>query len=517
MLSVLGLAMTMLSADAAIAVIPQPALVEPRDGAFELSADTPLVAAQAGRAVAEYLGEQLAAEFGVKLDVRIAQDAPAGAIVLTLNETLSSGDEAYTLDVSREAVRLSARHPQGLIHGVQTIRQLIAADGDDRRIPACHIEDAPRYRWRGMLLDCGRHFMPKEFVKRYIDLLAYHKLNVLHWHLTEDQGWRIEIKKYPKLTEVGAWRRVTRDSEREQGGERYGGFYTQDDVREIVAYAASRGITVVPEIEMPGHSQAATASYPALSCTGGPFEVNTNWGVHKDVYCAGNDEVFSFIEDVLTEVMELFPSQYIHIGGDECPKERWKECPKCQARMKAEGLEDEHELQSYFIRRIDAFLTSHGRRLIGWDEILEGGLAPNATVQSWRGMDGAIAAAKANHDVISSPTSHCYLDYAQVRGPGEPVRMGFLPLERCYEFEPTPPEFDAAQARRVLGLEGNMWTEHAPPARINYQVFPRLCALAEVGWSPKAARDWAGFRRRLERHCERLDRLGVKFCVEALR
>ncbi len=514
MFTAIGLIMTMLTSEVAYPIIPHPATLEPRPGAFALKSDTPLIATSAdAQPVAAYLSEQLAGEFGLKLDVQTAPDAPARAIVLTLDTNLTAGDEAYVLDISRETARLSAPHPHGLIHGVQTIRQLLAKDDGNWRLPACHIEDQPHYRWRGMLLDCGRHFMPKEFVKRYIDLLAYHKMNVLHWHLTEDQGWRIEIKKYPKLTEIGAWRDATRDSEQPRDGQRYGGFYTQDDVREIVAYAASRHITIVPEIEMPGHSVAALAAYPELSCTGEPLEVMTQWGIHRDVYCAGNEQVFEFLEDVLTEVMELFPSEYIHVGGDESPKDRWKTCPKCQARIKAEGLADEHELQSYFIRRMEKFLSAHGRRLVGWDEILEGGLAPGATVQSWRGMKGAIAAAQAGHDVISSPTSNCYLDYAQADAPGEPVRMGRLSLEQCYAFEPTPASFTPDQAKHVLGLEGNMWTEHAPPSRVDWQVFPRLCALAEVAWSPEATRDWENFQTRLQTHYRRLDALGVAYFI----
>jgi hexosaminidase len=464
------------------------------------------------------------------------------------------GDEGYAITIVQNGAILHARTAAGLSRGVQTFRQLLpieperavnpASASGQWQIPCVRIIEVPRYPHRGMLLDCGRHFMSKEFVKRYIDLLAYHKLNVLHWHLTEDQGWRIEISKYPKLTEIGAWRTITRDSERTESQDgrdgrttqatepqdgrdgrttqatrttpptgRYGGFYTQDDVREIVAYAASRYIAVIPEIEMPGHSLAALASYPELSCTGGPFEVGTQWGIYDDVYCAGNERTFEFLEDVLSEVIELFPSRFIHIGGDECPKERWKKCAKCQARIKSEGLNDEHELQSYFIRRIEKFLNGKGRRLIGWDEILEGGLAPNATVQSWRGMDGAIAAATSGHDVISSPTSHCYLDYAQGRNPGEPTNMGFLPLSRVYEFEPTPPQLTEEQVRHVLGLEGNMWTEHAPPPLVDRQVFPRLCAIAEIGWSPKERRDWDDFQRRMKVHHKRLDALGVMYYV----
>jgi len=482
--------------DARPAIIPRPVEMAVNPGDFELAPSTRIFVYSQNEDVppiVEFLAEQLEARTGYALQVE---------------------DPPFT------GVRPS---PEGLFRAVHTLLQLLDSRPADAEsagvehtsqfaIPLVRVKDYPRYRWRGMLLDCGRHFMDKEFVKRYIDLLAYHKLNVLHWHLTEDQGWRIEIRKYTKLTEVGAWRKATRESEQPRDDQgRYGGFYTQEDIKEIVAYAKSRYITIVPEIEMPGHSGAALASYPELGCVGEGYEVATRWGVHSDVYCAGNDKVFEFLQDVLAEVIELFPSEYIHIGGDECPKERWKECAKCQARIKAEGLEDEHGLQSYFIRRIEKFLNSKGRRLIGWDEILEGGLAPNATVQSWRGMAGAIAAATSGHDVISSPTSHCYLDYAQVRMPGEPTWMGFIPLGRCYAFEPTPEQLTPEQARHVLGVEGNMWTEHAPQSRVDWQVFPRLCALAEVGWSPKELRDWDDFCKRMKTHRRRLDALGVTY------
>ncbi|HUU98448.1 MAG TPA: family 20 glycosylhydrolase [Phycisphaerae bacterium] len=524
--------------DARPAIVPRPVEMEVNPGDFELAPATEIFVYSQNKDVlpiAEFLAEQLEARTGYELDVAVPQYTgmrpnPPPEISLSdipLRET-ALGVEGYTLTVHARSVHLRAAYPEGLFRGVHTLLQLLESRPGDAEsagaehtsqfaIPMVRITDYPRYRWRGMLLDCGRHFMDKEFVKRYIDLLAYHKMNVLHWHLTEDQGWRIEIKKYPKLTEVGAWRdHVT---ERYDGAwryhvaERYGGFYTQEDIKEIVAYAKSRYITVVPEIEMPGHSMAALASYPELGCVGEGYKVATRWGVHSDVYCAGNDKVFVFLQDVLSEVIELFPSEYIHIGGDECPKERWKECAKCQARIKAEGLEDEHELQSYFIRRIEKFLNSKGRRLIGWDEILEGGLAPNATVQSWRGMAGAIAAATTGHDVISSPTSHCYLDYAQVRMPGEPTWMGYLPLARTFSFEPTPKELTPKQARHVLGVEGNMWTEHAPQSRVDWQVFPRLCALAEVGWSPAELRSWDDFTRRMKVHYRRLDALGVTYFI----
>jgi hexosaminidase len=470
------------------------------------------------RPIATYLSTVLRDHTGYSIPIaetwETSNPRPNSIVLRATGAASPSSSEAYELRVTPESMTLTAPTAKGLFHGVQTIRQLLPLEVQEtaagnttaavhRTIPCVNIKDKPRYRWRGMLLDCGRHFMTKDFVKRYIDLLAYHKMNVLHWHLTEDQGWRIEIKKHPKLTRIGAWRGENDD--------RYGGFYTQHDIREIVEYAQSRHVTVVPEIEMPGHSLAALASYPELGCQGEGYKVGTQWGVHGHVYCAGNDEVFSFLEDVLSEVIALFPSEYIHIGGDECPKTQWKQCEKCQERIAMEGLNDEHELQSYFIRRIGKFLNSRGRRLIGWDEILEGGLAPNATVQSWRGMNGAIAAATAGHDVISSPTSHCYLDYAQSRNGGEPTQMGYLPLERCYAFEPTPAQLTPGQGRHILGLEGNMWTEHAPQERVDWQVFPRLCALAEVGWSPKDQREWSDFSERMKVHYRRLDALGVTY------
>ena len=491
------------------AVVPQPVEMRSLQGTFTLSGEIQVYTEAKdpeGRAVAEYLVQCLKDQTRLPAKLVGSDKAMGAQFLLMPARDAALGEEGYQLVVTPMKILLQAPQPHGTFLGVQTIRQLLTPHPSNPlswQLPCVRITDQPRYRWRGMLLDCGRHFMSKDFVKRYIDLLVYHKMNVLHWHLTEDQGWRIEIKKYPRLTEIGAWRG--------EGDERYGGFYTQKDVKEIVEYAKSRYITVVPEIELPGHSLGALAAYPELSCTGGPFEVTTRWGVHSEVYCAGNDKVFEFLQDVLSEVIELFPSEFIHIGGDECPKARWKECAKCQARIKAEGLKDEHELQSYFIRRIEKFLNSKGRRLIGWDEILEGGLAPNATVQSWRGMRGAIAAATAGHDVISSPTSHCYLDYAQWRAPDEPTWMGFIDLKTCYSFEPTPAQLTPEQARHVLGLEGNIWTEHAPQQRVDWQVFPRLCALAEVGWSPKEKRDWKDFQSRMKTHYQRLDALGVTY------
>jgi hexosaminidase len=502
-------------------IVPRPAQMKVLPGAFQLTESTPIQVAGDDpqlAAVADLLAEALQqrTRFRLRVAHHAQPDGLAGGIVLqTTADTADADDASYTLVVNPDHVSLSAPQPRGVFYATQTLQQTLtnvpaesssaAAGPHAWRLPCVEIHDRPRYRWRGMLLDCGRHFMDVALVKRYVDLLALHKMNVLHWHLTEDQGWRIEIKRYPALTGVGAWRGT--------GVERYGGFYTQEDIRDIVAYAARRFVTVVPEIELPGHCGAALAAMPELSCTGGPFEVSRRWGVHQDLFCAGNDATFEFLENVLDEVLALFPSRYVHIGGDECPKQCWAACPKCQARMRAAGLADEDALQSYFIKRIEAYLSSRGRRLVGWDEILEGGLAPNATVQSWRGMQGAIAAATAGHDVISSPTSHCYLDYAQARLPGEPTWMGYLPLAQCYAFEPTPTELTPAQAHHVLGLEANMWTEHAPPSRVDWQVFPRLCALAEVAWSPPDARDYADFTRRMRVHYRRLDALGVTYFI----
>ena len=508
------------------AIVPAPALLETASGSFAITPGTAIEVEPGHRGVCEvglYLADRFE-EQGLPRPVLLNARGPEsshGAILLTTAcADAALGKEGCQLEITPRGVRLRAPTAHGLFHGVQTLRQLLPADSTleaaaspggplvarmDTRLPCLRIVDQPRYRWRGMLLDCCRHFMEPEFVKRCIDLLAYHKMNVLHWHLTEDQGWRIEINKYPRLTEVGAWRG--------EGEERYGGFYTQEQIRNIVEYARVRHVTVVPEIEMPGHAQAALAAYPELSCTGGPFEVSRRWGVHKEVYCAGNDEVFRFLENVLDECLELFPSEYIHIGGDECPKERWRVCPKCQARIKAEGLADEDELQSWFIRRIEAFLNSRGRRLIGWDEILEGGLAPNATVQSWRGMEGAVSAATAGHDVIASPITHCYFDYPQLADPAKPTWMGVIDWERTYGFEPTPPELTAEQAQHVLGAEGNVWTERIPPERVERMLFPRLAALAEVTWSPASRRNWDDFWGRMKIHFTRLDAIGVDYFI----
>ena len=367
-----------------------------------------------------------------------------------------------------------------------------------------------------MHLDVARHFMPVEFIKRYIDLMAMHKMNRFHWHLTEDQGWRIEIKQYPRLTEVGAWRDSTLVGHYGSGvydGERHGGFYTQEEVREVVAYAQERFITVIPEIEMPGHSSAALAAYPELGCEPEKkYHVQSTWGVFEDIYCP-SETTFTFLENVLTEVMALFPSEYIHIGGDEAPKDAWRKSELAQQVIQREGLADEHELQSYFIRRIEKFLNKHGRQIIGWDEILEGGLAPNATVMSWRGIQGGIEAARQQHNVIMTPGSHCYLDHYQANPDTEPLAIGgFTTLEKTYSYEPTPAELSEEEARYILGAQGNIWTEYMHSGeKVEYMAYPRATALAEVVWSPKEKRNWTDFWRRLQTHFKRLDALGVNY------
>jgi hexosaminidase len=509
---------------AAPAITPMPFRSEARPGSFVLGTSAKILVpdGQSGvMPVASYLKGMLASsaiEIGSDPSAAAGPAAsPSGAIALRLEDLKDRlGDEGYLLDVGSNGILIRAAAPAGLFYGIQTLRQLLpaaierpAVSGQARSwtIPCVSVEDRPRFAWRGAMLDCSRHFFPKEFVKRWIDILALHKLNTFHWHLTDDQGWRIEIKKYPRLTEVGAWRVDREDKpwnarEPQKPGEAAtsGGFYTQDDIREIVAYAASRFVTIVPEIEMPGHAKAALTAYPGFSCTGGPFTVPPGgyWPI-TDVFCPGNDGTFGFLEDVLAEVVELFPGPFVHIGGDEVDKTEWKRCPKCQARMKAEGLKDELELQSYFTRRIERILNAKGKHLVGWDEILEGGIAPQATVMSWRGTEGGIAAARAGHDVVMSPTSHCYFDYYQGDPNYEPLGIGgYVPLRKVYAFDPVPEVLTEAEAAHILGGQANLWTEYVPDGKhAEYLVLPRLAALAEVVWTPKARRSWDDFASRV--------------------
>lgn len=513
--------------DPTISIIPKPVSMTIKEGEFRLTSETVLITDEGTEALGLQLAGMLAPATGFDLKVKRSKRETSHAIVLRIDPDLRPlGDEGYRLEVTPQRIAIRAPNPAGIFYAFQTLRQLLPSaifrearvDGVAWIIPSVEIEDHPRFRWRGLHLDVCRHFMPKEFVKKYIDLLALHKMNTFHWHLTEDQGWRIEIRKYPKLTEVGAWREETLVGRYQYkpwkfDGKRHGGFYTQDDVREIVAYARDRHVTIVPEIEMPGHAQAAIAAYPELGNTGQKLPVRTYWGVNENIFNA-NEETILFLQDVLTEVLELFPGEFIHVGGDEAVKTQWEESPEAQARIRELGLRDEEELQSYFIRRMDAFLTERGRRLIGWDEILEGGLAPGATVMSWRGEDGGIAAAKAGHDTVMAPYSHLYFDYAQGELATEPLAIGsaITSLAKVYEYDPIPASLTPEETRHILGAQGQLWTEYIPhPKHAEYMAYPRACALAEVVWTPQEEREFNDFRRRLASHMERLEILDVGF------
>ena len=446
------------------------------------------------------------------LRVNFSDNKNLPSIILKHNADLKN-KESYQLLVYSDSIVIAAKDDAGIFYGIQSLAQMLPVDWkEETQIPLCEIKDSPRFPYRGMHLDVCRHFYSVDFVKKYIDLMARYKLNTFHWHLTEDQGWRIEIKKYPKLTEIGAWRMqldtATGDTIR------YGGFYTQEQIKDVVKYAADRYITIIPEIELPGHARAALAAYPQFSCSGEELPVATRWGVFEHVYCAGNDATFLFLQDILDEVISLFPGQYIHIGGDECPKAAWEKCSKCQARIKSEHLKNEHELQSYFIRRIEKYLTSKNRKLIGWDEILEGGLAPEATVMSWRGIEGGIAAAKQQHDVIMTPESHCYFDHYQANPKYEPHAIGgYTSLQKVYSYEPIPKELTPDEAQYILGAQANMWTEYiATEHHLEYMLLPRMLALAEVNWTLPKNKNWDDFNRRLQAQFLKFDREGTNYC-----
>ena len=444
-------------------------------------------------------------------------------------------EEGYTLDITTEKIEIKASKPVGFFYAIQTLRQLLPAEIESSQkqektewlVPVISISDSPAFKWRGYMLDVSRHFFPKEDVIQMIDYLAIHKINTLHLHLLDDQGWRIEIKKYPKLTAVGAWR-VDREDKpwnsrpKQEAGEKAtnGGFYTQEDVKEMVAYAQKRFINIVPEIEMPAHVTAALAAYPQYSCTGGPFTVLPGgvWPV-TDIYCAGNDSTFLFLQDVLSEVIDLFPSKYIHIGGDEATKTEWDKCPKCKKRIKTEGLKNSGELQSYFIKRIEKFINSKDRILLGWDEILEGGLPPKATVMSWRGTQGGIDAAKQGHDVVMTPVNPCYFDFYQGPKEDEPLAIGgFNPLQKVYEYNPIPKELDAEAAKHILGAQANLWTEYVPTFKhAQYMTFPRIAAMAEALWSSKEVKNWNDFYRRIQTFTKRYDQMGINYAKSAFK
>jgi hexosaminidase len=438
-------------------------------------------------------------------------------IYLRLDSQAVTHAEGYRLVVAPHRITVTGHDAAGVFYGLQSLSQLLpAGTGGALRVPGCVVEDYPRFGYRGMHLDVSRHMFPVPVLKKWVDILAFYKINTLHWHLTDDQGWRIEIKKYPRLQSVAAYRNETLVGHKKElphrfDGQRYGGYYTQAEARDLVRYAAERHITVIPEIEMPGHALAALTAYPALGCTGGPYQTATFWGVFDDVFCAGNEATFSFLEDVLDEVAAIFPSRYLHIGGDECPKVRWQACPKCQARMKAEHLPDERALQSYFIRRISQHLATKNRRIIGWDEIMEGGLTPGATVMSWTGEQGGIEAARLGHPAIMTPEKYVYLDYYQSLYLTDSLAAGgYTPLSKIYQYEPVPATLTATQASYIRGVQANVWTEYMPTVRkAEYMLFPRLLALAEIAWSPKAARNLPSFLARTRAHDRQLQTLGV--------
>lgn len=496
-------------------IIPIPNKITAHKGVFELDTATLITYSEDFKTSGTFLE--------TFLKKRANLDRPkSNQIEFVLDKSIEN-IEGYTLNIQPQHIKINAKTDQGAFYAVQTLRQLLPPEFENTsfsekiNIPCLTITDAPEFEYRGMHLDVGRHMFPVEFIKKYIDALAMLKMNTFHWHLTEDQGWRVEIKAYPKLQEIAAYRNETlvghySDQPHQFDGKRYGGYYTQEEVKDIVAYAQARHITVIPEIELPGHAQAAISAYPNLGCTNEQVDVATKWGVFEHIYCS-KDETFTFLENVLDEVIQLFPSKYIHIGGDEAPKINWKNCEQCQNKIKTERLKDEHELQNYFITRIEKYLNSKGKKIIGWDEILEGGLAPNATVMSWRGTKGAIEAAKQQHQVIMTPTSHCYFDYFQSTNPDEPTAIGgFLPLEKVYGFNPIPSELNEDEAIYILGAQGNIWTEYMPTSsQVEYMAFPRMLAMSEVVWSKSDNKDYSNFAKRVEHFNKRFDALDINY------
>ncbi len=511
-------------------IIPKPVEIKRDNGSFLLTKEILIEHSISTKKEASFLHNYLKSYYGLDLQLTTSNKEKKKSILL-----ISAGEQEqkglYELTCSSKGI-LIAGDNEGVFYGIQSLIQLLPIQNpkskiQNLQIPQLTITDYPRFQYRGMHLDCCRHFWPVDFVKKYIDYLALHKFNTFHWHLTDDQGWRIEIKKYPKLTSVGGWRNGTiigRYPGTGNDGLKYGGYYTQEQIKEIVKYAADRYINVIPEIEMPGHSSAAIAAYPELSCfpdeptinfypkqcewsgdkTG--KQVQQTWGVFDDVFCAGKENTFTFMEDVMEEVLALFPSKYIHVGGDECPKENWKRCSKCQQRIKDNNLKDEHELQSYFIQRMEKYLNGNGRTLIGWDEILEGGLAPNAVVMSWRGEAGGIEAAKQNHDVIMTPGNPVYFDFSQSENEDSITIGGYNPIEKVYAYDPVPKELTGEQARHILGAQANLWTEYiGNTKKVEYMILPRMAALSEVLWSQKEKKDWKNFETRLAEQFKRYD------------
>lgn len=499
-------------------LIPYPQKVELKTGNFEVSGNTLFVGDKKSNEY-KYFMDNFKKIYPKNSSQNIKKTKP-NFISLLLNKDLKIDNKRefnsnYIINISNEMIMVIGKNPEGLFQGIQTLLQLIKTS-EDGKIPALEIQDSPKFQWRGMHLDVSRHFFTVDEVKQYIDYLAMYKLNTFHWHLTDDQGWRIEIRKYPKLTQIGSIRKESMIGayvDNTFDGKPYGPyFYTQEQIKEVVKYAQERHVTIVPEIEMPGHALAALSAYPDLACTKGSFEPATKWGVFDDVFCP-KDETFKFLENVLDEVIALFPSQYIHIGGDECPKTRWKECAHCQELIKKNNLKDEHGLQSYFIQRIEKYVNSKGRKIIGWDEILEGGLAPNAAVMSWTGIKGGVEAAKSGHFAVMTPGSYCYFDHYQGDPATEPNAFGgFTPLDKVYSYNPIPEELNTEQAKYILGVQANLWTEYILDFNhVQYMIFPRLLALSEVGWGTADPKNYKEFEGRVINEFRNLDKMGVNY------
>lgn len=510
----------------AIQVIPQPNHIEAEEGTFTIDRKTPIYLSDESDEmlrIAGFLNEKLSTAAGFELEIKEADLTKKERGIYFLDAGKPS--EAYSIHVLPDMAVIEYGDGAGAFYGLQTLLQLLPTQifsqtrtgGVKWDMPCCYIDDKPRFQYRGMHLDVCLHFFDMDFLKRYIDVMALHKVNRFHWHLTEDQGWRLEIKKYPLLTEKGQWRKETVIGSLKSGiydGTPHGGYYSQDEVRELVQYAAERYVTIIPEIELPGHALAAISCYPELSCgLEDSYEVATKWGVFKQVYCP-KDETFKFLEDVFDEVFELFPSKLVHIGGDECPKASWQKCPHCQALIKKEGLKDEFELQSWFVTRMEKYINSKGHEIIGWDEILQGGLAPNAKVMSWLGEEGGIKAAQQHHEVVMAPYPKYYLDYWQADPDSEPLAMGGPTLLRTmYDYNPVPEVLTPEEQKYIIGVEGCVWTEYMPtPARVEYMAWPRMAAIAEAGWTDGEKKDWDGFTHRLETQFERYDGIGLGYC-----
>ncbi len=501
-----------------IAIIPKPVSVVLNKEIFQLNTNTTITKPSASLAKnSDLLHEALTSL--THYSFPSSAQTKANYISLSIDSSKVLKQEGYQLNITKNAIEVIGHDEAGVFYGIQSLIQIVYhAQSNGFKLTGCRMNDYPRFAYRGLHLDVGRNLFPLSFLKKYIDLLAFYKINTFHWHLTEDQGWRIEIKKYPRLQSVSAYRNETiighkKDSPHRFDGKKYGGFYTQEEVKALVKYASEKYVTIIPEIEMPGHAVAALAAYPSLGCTTGPYKTATFWGVFDDVYCAGNDSTFIFLKNVLDEIIPLFPSKYIHIGGDECPKTRWKVCPKCQRRMIEEHLADEHELQSYFIRKIEKYVNSKGREIIGWDEILEGGLSPKATVMSWRGEAGGIAAAKQKHGVIMTPESHLYLDYYQSLQANEPTAAaGFTSLAKVYSYEPISAELRPEDEQYIKGVQANVWSEYMPTTKqVEYMAFPRALALSEIAWTKKELRNYDDFLVRLRQHRAILTHKKVNF------